>query len=41
MTRRSRLAGFFFALLQVRFRDYKIYGDLRFEELINGRGKNV
>lgn len=31
MTPRGRLAGFFFALRQVCFRDYKIYGDLRFE----------
>jgi len=41
MTRRGRLAGFFFALRYVRFRDYKNYGDLRFEELINDWGKNV
>jgi hypothetical protein len=41
MTRRGRLAGLFFALLHVRFRDYKIYGDLRFEQLIYDWGKNV
>ena len=31
MTRRGRLAGLFFALRYVRFRDYKIYGELGFE----------
>jgi len=31
MTRRGRLAGSFFALRHVRFRDYKIYGELEFE----------
>jgi hypothetical protein len=41
MSRPAALAGFFFALRYVRFRDYKIYGDLRFEQLINGWGKNV
>jgi hypothetical protein len=41
MTPRGRLAGFFFALRYVRFRDYKIYRDLRFEQLINGWGKHV
>ncbi len=41
MTRRSRLAGFFFALRYVHFHDYKIYRDLRFEQLINGWGKHV
>ena len=34
-------SGFFFALRQVGFRDYKIYGDLIFEELIDDWGKDV
>ena len=34
-------AGSFFALQLVRFRDYKNYGVIRFEQLINRLGENV